>query len=96
MVEVFKTNVDHAEEAQLLCRELRQTFPGYEVNFDLDDCDRVLRVKSGSGRIDVMPVVRILGNYGYQAEVLPDLPPVWPRDFRCFWGWHPQQPARTQ
>jgi hypothetical protein len=89
MVEVFKTNVYDAEEAQLLCKALRQTFPAYEVNFDLDDCDRILRIKNRTGRIDVFPVVRVLSNHGYEAEVLPDLPPVWPRDFRCFWQWRP-------
>lgn len=45
MVEVFKTNVqelDHAEELKAL---LAAHFPGSKINFDLDDCDKVLRIE---------------------------------------------------
>jgi hypothetical protein len=46
IVEVFKTNVKTGAQAERLITLIRENFPEYTVNFDLDDCDRILRVKS--------------------------------------------------
>jgi hypothetical protein len=43
-VEVFRTNVDSAGTADLLVRLLRECFPQCRINFDLHDCDRILRI----------------------------------------------------
>jgi hypothetical protein len=45
MVEVFKTNVQEYAVAQQLAALLRNHFPGSKINFDLDDCDKVLRIE---------------------------------------------------
>ncbi|HNP23023.1 MAG TPA: hypothetical protein PKM63_03200 [Panacibacter sp.] len=45
MLEVFKTNVEEADKAIELIWILDQAFPGNRINFDLDDCDKVLRVE---------------------------------------------------
>jgi hypothetical protein len=45
MIEVFKTSVDSAGPASRLVTLLQLLFPGSRVNFDLEDCDRVLRVE---------------------------------------------------
>jgi hypothetical protein len=45
MIEVFKTNVKDAAEAGRLTALLRHHFPGSRINFDLHDCDRILRVE---------------------------------------------------
>lgn len=45
MVEVFKTNVKKAPQAKKLVVLLGQHFPGSKINFDLHDCDKVLRVE---------------------------------------------------
>jgi hypothetical protein len=45
MVEVFKTNVDQMSQACRLLSVLYQHFPESRINFDLEDCDRVLRVE---------------------------------------------------
>ncbi|GAB3931345.1 hypothetical protein [Mucilaginibacter myungsuensis] len=45
MVEVFKTDVQQPGTANVLIVKLTLLFPGSRVNFDLDDCDRVLRVE---------------------------------------------------
>ncbi len=95
MVEVLRTDVNDASVARLLILRIQQAFPEYEVNFDLDDCDHILRVKCKANAIDVFPLVLLLKECGYYAEVLPDLPPVWPRDFRCSWHWRPQQFLKT-
>jgi len=46
MIEVFKTNVKHADHAKILVDQIHTTFADYTANFDLEDCDRILRVVS--------------------------------------------------
>lgn len=45
MIEVFKTNVEKVQQAILLVDELSLHFPGSKINFDLDDCDKILRIE---------------------------------------------------
>jgi hypothetical protein len=52
MIEVFKTDVPDREKAKRLIEEIHKTFAGYKANFDLDDCDKVLRVVSSAGDIE--------------------------------------------
>ena len=74
-VEVFKTNVETGEQAERLAILIRENFPEYTVNFDLDDCDRVLRVKS-SGSIRESSILTLLQNSGIDAAILTDeIPP---------------------
>lgn len=75
IVEVFKTNVETGEQAEQLITLIIQNFPQYIVNFDLDDCDRILRVKS-SISIQEASLIAILQKNGYDAAVLSDeIPP---------------------
>ncbi|AWO02232.1 hypothetical protein DLD77_05100 [Chitinophaga alhagiae] len=76
MVEVFKTNVNSACYAHILIYRIRQRFTEYIVNFDLEDCDRILRVKSTTGTIHPLPLIAFLQQHGCTAEVLPDECPV--------------------
>ena len=76
MIEVFKTNVRHPAHARLLVQQIHDHFPGYKANFDLDDCDRILRVQSGNGTVYSEPLIKMLGAFGCVAEVLPDEEPV--------------------
>ncbi len=72
MVEVFKTNVERHDHATMLVDQIHQVFTEYKANFDLDDCDKILRVKSTSGLVHSSPVIELLNYYGFQAEVLSD------------------------
>lgn len=45
MVEVFRTSVEQQEEAAHMVATLLLHFPDCRINFDLDDCDRILRVE---------------------------------------------------
>ena len=68
MIEVFKTNVHKATEANRLVMLLLNHFPGSKINFDLDDCDKVLRVE---GRHFVTEkVMNLLRESGFQCAVL--------------------------
>ena len=72
MIEVFKTDVTIAEEALLLVRQLNLQL-GYTANFDLQDCDHILRVVHSSGSVEPKMVIRVLEQEGFRAEILPDV-----------------------
>jgi hypothetical protein len=76
MVEVFKTNVQHADHAKMLIEEIHATFRNYTANFDLEDCDRILRVESSRNFVEVLPLLELLKRYGFDGEVLADDKPV--------------------
>ncbi len=72
MVEVFKTNVKEYEHAERLVYHIHQYLDGYQANFDLDDCDKILRVECASGSVEPLLVVDIVKSSGFIAEVLTD------------------------
>lgn len=72
MVEVFKTNVTQPETASFLVAQISRVF-GYRVNFDLGDCDRILRVQSMGEAVNAAGVVEVVRDFGFSAEVLPDV-----------------------
>ncbi|HEV7381275.1 MAG TPA: hypothetical protein VGN64_15865 [Dyadobacter sp.] len=76
MIEVFKTNVADSCEARLLMEVLKLHFHMMKVSFDLEDCDKVLRVQSESGMISAVTIIGLLRGLGYCAEVLPDEEPT--------------------
>lgn len=71
MVEVFKTNVADPERAQWLVDHIERNFTHCKVNFDLDDCDRILRVVAEE-KIQSDVLIDLLKNIGCIAEMLPD------------------------
>jgi hypothetical protein len=48
MVEVFKTNIEETVQAVKIVDLLLEHFPGNKINFDLHDCDKILRVEGKS------------------------------------------------
>jgi hypothetical protein len=71
-VEIFQTNVPNQRAAAALLRQLQVQFPNCRINFDLDDCDRILRVQSFVGPPDASAVAAILETNGYACTILPD------------------------
>ena len=67
-VEVFKTNVLETSEAEELVGTLLFHLPECTVNFDLDDCDKILRVKGYKYNPEY--VVQLLNERGFQCEIL--------------------------
>jgi hypothetical protein len=86
MVEVFKTNVECSLQAGRLVKRIHQTFRDYKANFDLQDCDHILRIKSATGQVHVYSLIRFLKDAGCEAQVLPDEvpPPGWVHEQGCF------------
>ena len=72
MVEVFKTNVINQGHANMLIGQIHKNFPDYKANFDLEDCDNILRVKCVNGSIKSSSLINLLIDFGFKAEVLPD------------------------
>ena len=74
MVEVFKTNIRTVAQAQVVGKYLQEVFVSYLINFDLEDCDRIMRVRSLGGPVDSDRVRRIVLAMGFEAWVLSDEP----------------------
>ena len=73
MIEVFKTNITDTEKADWLVRCIQYAFPGYVANFDLQDCDHILRIQHPNGDVDAEAIIRLLAQYGFESSVLPDV-----------------------
>ena len=74
LIEVFRTDVADPAQAAAVRRALQARFPGLRVAFDLDDCDRVLRVQSPrrAGPARWAAVAGVVRRLGVAIEVLPD------------------------
>jgi hypothetical protein len=68
MVEVFKTNVYEEERSKTLLQKLLVHFPDNKINFDLEDCDKILRVEGKN----ILPerIMEILNEEGHDCEIL--------------------------
>ncbi len=65
-VAVFSTNVIDTGQSELLTMQLQQQFPGSRISFDLEDCDKVLRVEGKD--VDPAEIIRQLHTTGYRCE----------------------------
>jgi uncharacterized protein YpbB len=70
MIEVFKTNVKDRDHANMLVDQIHKTFGNYKANFDLEDCDKILRVKCTTGSVQPTLLINLLKGYGFNAEIL--------------------------
>jgi hypothetical protein len=68
MVEVFKTNIVDENTAKAVLNDLVILLPNAYINFDLEDCDKILRIENCSIRLDL--VVSILNKNGFYCEPL--------------------------
>lgn len=72
MVEVFKTSVIDALEAQNIIDQIHKNFDHYQANFALDDCDKILRINCLKGCVDTTEIIHLVANCGFVASVLVD------------------------
>jgi hypothetical protein len=68
MIEVFKTNVYAKSNSQKIIELLYEHFPGCKINFDLDDCDNILRIEGSE--FEAEKIKFIVNENGYNCEVL--------------------------
>jgi len=67
-VDVFKTTVRRKEDAAKIVSLLNEYFPHHLINFDLDDCDKILRIEGAENNQTF--IKNALGQYGFSCEVL--------------------------
>lgn len=68
MVEVFKTNVRKIRDAKRIVQKLGEEFPKHKINFDLSDCDRILRVQGHT--ILERKIISIVTSLNHKCEIL--------------------------
>lgn len=66
MIRVFATNLKNPTEADFLVKEILIAYPQHRVNFDLEDCDNILRIEGTDFSSD--SVVNILKENGYECS----------------------------
>ena len=72
MVEVFKTNVEDCDHASRIIDRIHKRFTNYAANFDLEDCDNILRVKCIDASIESKYIINLVHDLGFYAEILQD------------------------
>lgn len=68
MVEAFKTNVRKKVQSKMLLNILTDAFPSSKINFDLSDCDKILRVEDEI--IEPSRIMLLVNEHGFTCEVL--------------------------
>ena len=68
MILVFKTTVSSKAKAKKLEPYLIKNLPGIQWNFDLSDCDKVLRVDSPANISH--RIIHLLNDHGYDCSEL--------------------------
>jgi hypothetical protein len=70
MVLIFKTDVTSKKQANAILTQLSATFPTAAINFDLEDCDRILRI-AGS-QLSAHTILAITKTLGIVCEELEE------------------------
>lgn len=70
-VQVFRTNIESLKGADRLKEELSALYPSSMVSFDLEDCDKILRIETRN-QIDTNQIILIGQQLGVVIEILED------------------------
>jgi len=68
MVEVFRTHVKKKAEAKKIVNALQKEFSGCKITFDLQDCDKILRVEGEN--IPVEEIILLLESRNHPCTIL--------------------------
>ena len=68
-IEVFKTNVQWPNEANRIVTSLTKELSNAKINFDLEDCDKILRIE-GTNKYKNKYIMTYLNRLGYSCEIL--------------------------
>lgn len=68
MVYVFKTSVETEKTVKKLKPNIDRLTPNMRWNFDLEDCDNILRIESSE--ITPKQVIDLLKTYNFECEEL--------------------------
>ena len=67
-VTVFKTNIQKPIQAKNILDKLTYHYPEHRINFDLEDCDNILRIEGAPDELHVMK--KIIHENGFICEIL--------------------------
>lgn len=70
MIEVFKTNICNEADAERLLVLMKKRWPLFCINFDLEDCDKILRVKGDN--LCAEEIMNIVTQQGFECAILMD------------------------
>lgn len=62
-IEIFRTDVNDVYRADELIQLLRIHLPDCQINFDLEDCDKILRIKGEFEQEKISQVLKTAGQY---------------------------------
>jgi hypothetical protein len=68
MVEIFKTNITEEAQAADIIALLTNHLPACVINFDLADCDNILRVKGDN--FCITQIIALLNQCGFSCSLL--------------------------
>lgn len=69
MIAVFKTNVLFQMDALQIVDDLQKKLRITKINFDLEDCDKILRIEA-SKKVNNQYIIIYLKQLGYYCEIL--------------------------
>jgi|TARA_R100000750_G_scaffold42757_1_gene28182 predicted RNA binding protein with dsRBD fold (UPF0201 family) len=67
-IEIFKTNIQQHKDAERIAQKIQSFFPDATISFDLEDCDRILRVMTPNNDLNKVP--ELIKQNGFECEVL--------------------------
>ncbi len=70
MIEVFKTNINSKKIADKIRSCLEEAFPEHDINFDLDDSDKILRVEAR--KLDCEKIMEMIKRENIKIKVLEE------------------------
>jgi len=68
MVEIFKTNITDVIESEHIKSLLLDVFSFSNIHFDLEDCDKILRIDHP--KINNDEVIELLKKHDYNCQVI--------------------------
>lgn len=68
MVKIFRTNIRHRSTAKKVKDSLLRAYPDHRINFDLEDCDQILRLEGQMSSSE--EIIQHLQKLGHLCEEL--------------------------
>ena len=72
MVEIFKTNVTNKRLANKVLKTLNESLPCHCFNFDMDDCDRILRAQTDGTPVQANKILQLVMEQAVEISLLED------------------------
>lgn len=69
-IQIFKTNIQEQSQADEILSVLTSILPDAKINFDLDDCDKILRIENSD--VNSNAIISIIEDHGFLGKVMPD------------------------